>query len=237
MVDVPGAPDEAARHAACGYAAFQDGRLVSLLEDDRPASALAEFVHGQFRAFVLELRFPCVGGRSAVHRGTYRFALYPALATRDSTSSLLGDIRAFVTERQNPGVELTTFVACFVGPVPRDDRHFRALVRDQLRTLSLADTSPWDPAVSSDPDDPHYAYSVAGVAFTIVPLYASSPRWSRRFAWPTVIFNAEAVFHRLRDDGVLDRFRATVRARDTALQGAVNPELQSSQHQPKPFPD
>jgi FPC/CPF motif-containing protein YcgG len=194
-------------------------------EGDHSASALAEFVHGQFRALVLEPRFPCVGGRSAVRRGTYRFALYAELDTGATTATLLGDLQTFVAERETQGSELTTLVACFLGPHPRNEAHFRAMVRSQLQRLRAADPAPWDPTVSADPADPHYAYSVAGRAFTIVPLSAASPRWARRFAWPTVIFNAEAVFHQLRDDGGLGRFRETVRARDVALQGDVNPEV------------
>jgi hypothetical protein len=77
-VDVSRAPDQPL-DAACTYAAFNDGHPTCLLENDWPTSALAEFVHGQFGALVPERRYSCVGGWSAMHRATCRFARYAEL--------------------------------------------------------------------------------------------------------------------------------------------------------------
>lgn len=44
---------------------------------DRPA--LTRFVHDGLRSLVLNEQFPCLGGKSAVHQGAYRFGLYEEL--------------------------------------------------------------------------------------------------------------------------------------------------------------
>ncbi|MBS0626989.1 MAG: YqcI/YcgG family protein, partial [Verrucomicrobia bacterium] len=47
--------------------------------------------------------------------------------------------------------------------------------------------------------------------------------FARRFAWPTLVFNAHEQFKWLRSEGIFEKFRDRVRKRDTALQGFVNP--------------
>ena len=211
--------------AGCGYAEFRDGRLVPVADTGRPLPALAEFVHGQFRSLALEPRFPCVGARSAMHQGTYRFAMYGELGSAEATAALCRDLRAFVAEQPATGHPPNTFVACFAGPTATDDAAFRSLVRLLTDGLVDDDAEPWDPAVSSNPEDPHYAFSFAGRAFTIVGLHAGSPRWARRFAWPTIVFNAERLFLDLRREGKLTRFQQVIRKRDVDLQGCPNPEV------------
>ena len=46
----------------------------------------------------------------------------------------------------------------------------------------------WDPAVSSNPDDPHFSFSFAGHAFFIIGLHPGSTRLARQFPWPTLVF-------------------------------------------------
>jgi FPC/CPF motif-containing protein YcgG len=56
-------------------------------------------------------------------------------------------------------------------------------------------------------------------------MHPASSRLSRRFHWPTLVFNPRAQFERLRAEGKFERLRALVRERDVALQGTLNPNL------------
>jgi FPC/CPF motif-containing protein YcgG len=190
-----------------------------------PASALTQFVHDGFRALALSDHFACVGGRAAVRQEAYRFGLYQRMASDESTAALATDLRAFLADDELRAKPLTAFVASFVNPVPPDERAFEALLWSTLQQLHDGDDSACGLDQQRDPDDPAFSFSFAGTGFFIVGLHANSSRFSRRFAWTTLVFNPHAQFDRLRNEGRYGRFRGVIRTRDVALQGTVNPML------------
>ena len=120
---------------------------------------------------------------------------------------------------------MATFVSCFVNPTCSDERQFERLLWQQLQALHDHDTVPWTGSVSANPEDPAFAFSYAGYAIFIVGLHAGSSRWARRFAWPTLVFNAHRQFEHLREQGRFERFQQVIRMKDSELQGEVNPVL------------
>ena len=208
------------------YAAFSGGKLVRVPSGER-AAPLQEFVHDSFRSLVLNPKFSCVGAKSAVQRGGYRFGLYDALGAPGATAGLARDLFEFVEDQPSLEGEFTTFVASFGGPVTADEGQFERVLWAQLQRLHEEDRPhhPWDPAVSSDPEDSNFAFSFAGRAFFVVGLHPAASRFARRFAWPTLIFNAHEQFEKLREDGRFGRLREVIRARDKDLQGDLNPNL------------
>jgi uncharacterized protein len=207
------------------YAAVRDGALILPLRGDEPAPALTQLVHAQVRALVLNPAFPCLGARAAFNQGMYRFGMYAALASDEATTALRDDLLAFVAEQSAMGSAFTTFIASFDGPLPRDEADFERLLWEQLSRLTACDVAAWDTAVSSDPDDPRFSFSFGGRAFFLVGLHPGSSRWARRFAWPTIVFNAHHQFEHLRATGRYVRLQAAIRGRDVALQGSPNPNL------------
>lgn len=207
------------------YLAFREGRLVSPLDDQKNAPPLSQFVHNQIRSLVLDTRFACLGARSAVSQGAYRFGFYPEMGSLEASIRLSEGLRLFVREQPMLGNDFTTFIASFMGPTSVDDERFEHLLWSQLQALHDADTDPWDSTVSSDPQDPHFSFSFAGRGFFIIGLHSGSTRWTRRFAWPTLVFNAHYQFEQLREKGQFERFQQLIRTRDKALQGNINPNL------------
>jgi hypothetical protein len=206
------------------YALIDDGNLV-LAGDHSPAPALAERVHDAFRALVLDPEFPCVGARSAINQGSYRFGMYSDLRAAESTAALARDLRAFVAEQPHIDGEFTTFIAGFDTPKVREPRDFETLLWDQLRALHALDEAPWDATVSRDPTEPNFSFSFAGRAFFIVGLAPSGERWARTFPWPLLVFNAHFQFERLRETGQFQRMQDVIRERDEQLEGDINPNL------------
>ncbi|HWS55696.1 MAG TPA: guanitoxin biosynthesis heme-dependent pre-guanitoxin N-hydroxylase GntA [Pyrinomonadaceae bacterium] len=221
----PFAGDAARAHSA--YAAWRGGELVNPLEPGRGPSPLARLVHDRFRAHVLDAEFPCVGGKAAINHDTYRFGLYAEMDSQGATAGLAYDLWEYARERQTFGTDFATFVASFAAPAVGDESGWEKLLWSQLQSLHDLDREhhAWDAAVSSDPDDPGFSFSFAGTAFFVVGLHPASSRRSRRFAWPTLVFNAHEQFERLREQNLFERLRETVRARDYKLQGSLNPNL------------
>ncbi|HET6765526.1 MAG TPA: guanitoxin biosynthesis heme-dependent pre-guanitoxin N-hydroxylase GntA [Longimicrobiaceae bacterium] len=190
----------------------------------RSVRALAERVRADFEAFVNAPDFSCLGARAALHHDAYRFGAYGAMGSGDATAALARDLAAFAGAHADD--DFATFVAVFLDAPPATEAEFEARLWATLRALHAADAGAgWDPAVSDDPDDPHFSFSFGGRAFFIVGLHPESSRAARRFGWPALVFNPHAQFQRLRADGRYGRLRETIRAREIALQGTLNPNL------------
>ncbi|HET7234236.1 MAG TPA: guanitoxin biosynthesis heme-dependent pre-guanitoxin N-hydroxylase GntA [Longimicrobium sp.] len=186
--------------------------------------ALAARVRERFEAFVNDPAFSCLGARAALHHDAYRFGAYGKIGSGEATAALARDLAAFA--REEGASEFATFVAAFVDVAPDSEHDFEARLWAQLQALHAADPGPgWDAAVSDDPADPAFSFSFAGRAFFIVGLHPESSRLARRFGWPVLVFNPHAQFQRLRADGRYGRLRETIRARELALQGSLNPNL------------
>ena len=193
--------------------------------DSEPPNALTRFVHDSFRSLVLNEQFACVGGGAAVRQNNYRFGLYDLMGDDRSSAELACDLRRFINDADLKGKPLTAFAASFRGPIPADERQFEDLLWQTLQQVSDRDAAPWTSDRDSDPNQPTFTFSFGATSLFIVGLHAASSRLTRRFAWPTLMFNPHDQFDRFRREGTYDRLRGVIRARDVALQGAINPML------------
>jgi len=202
---------------------FSGDKLVSPTEGSTGPSTAAQFVHSQFRAMVLNAQFPCPGARTAFTKGTYRFGLFDEIGTRDTAIALGSSLKRFIEERVTWNSNFTPFVSCYKAPIPMSHEQFAHLLWAMLQELHVIDFSEWDPKYSPDPDSPDFAFSYAGTSFFVNGIHSGSPRFARRFGWPTIVFNTHEQFDNLRREGIFEKFRDGVRKKDKELQGYVNP--------------
>jgi FPC/CPF motif-containing protein YcgG len=184
-----------------------------------------DLAHQEFRAVVLNPSFACVLGASAVRRGDYRFHSYPRLGSPESADTLAIDLAAFIEEYPLTPGRYASCVASVREPGGISATEFEKLLWQTLQLLHERDEEAWDPSVSSDPDDAGFSFSFHGRAFFVVGLHAGSPRWTRRLAFPTLVFNAHEQFEDLRRSGRFPQAQRAIRNRDTRLQGSSNPAL------------
>lgn len=205
---------------------FFDGRRLSRAEDEPSPSNMTAFVHDSFRALTLNEHFTCVGAKAAIRQGGYRFGLYDALGSPPSSAGLARDLFTFSRERASFDAEFSTFVACFASP-PTDEVTFEGQLWSTLQQLNDLDAGhhEWNREVAADASDPQFSFSFAGTAFFIVGLHAASSRTTRRFAWPTLIFNPHDQFDELKRAKRYGRFQEVIRGAERALQGDINPML------------
>lgn len=207
--------------------AYEGDKLRSLNDGATPTPPLVRLIDSSFRALVLSEDFPCLAARAAVKRQDYRLGLYGQLGAAGNAPLLLVDLQSFIDQCLCDRERFSTFVAVFTGPVAQSERVFERYLWRQLQALHDLDVarSPWDPKVSDDPQNPHFSFSLGGEAFFIVSLHPAASRWARRFAWPTLIFNAHAQFEMLRQRNAFESMQKAIRRRDVMLQGSVNPAL------------
>ena len=227
MADNPYTGDAALRNSR--YYRIQDGRPVPA-DPARPAAPdlFASAAIGAFHGFVQNPQFSCVGAKSAVAHDTVRLGVYDRLGSAEASAGLARDLFTFTHEPADlPASDFVTFVAMFREPGDLDEAGFERLLWAELRQLNRLDAPlhDWDPAVSADPDDPHFGFSFAGTAFFVVGLHPHSSRTARRFPWPTLVFNPHAQFTRLKEAGRWSRLQEVIRTREGKLQGSLNPNL------------
>jgi FPC/CPF motif-containing protein YcgG len=212
----------AVRNASLHFA--KNGELLRRSASNLNTSFLQK-AHQEFRRRILSPQFSCVGAKAVMHQQTYGFAVYAELASTESTAGLCRDLFEFRQHERKSGDQFTTFVAVFRRPLGISEARFENLLWRQLRQLHRADVAHWATDVSSDPTNPHFSFSFAGRAFYIVGMHANSLREARRFPWPMLVFNPHEQFERLRADGKWKQMQQTIRAREIAWQGSVNPML------------
>ena len=215
-----------AARAHSNYSGVSSGELVRLLETT-PVTPFARIAHAAFRTFVFDDTFSCLGAKAAIRRGTYRFGVYDALDDADVTQGLARDLAAFAEERRGFEGDFTTFVAVFRNRAIPGEHAFEQLLWRQLSALHALDrmSYTWDDRVSDDPHDGDFSFSLAQQAFFIVGMHPHASRSARRFAWPTLVFNAHEQFEHLREKGQFTGLQRQIRSREVELDGAINANL------------
>lgn len=169
--------------------------------------------------------YPCLGARSVLRRDAMTVVCLDDLTDTSTGGSLdrLGALLRDFAETVDVAGDLVSLVVTFGGPDLDGEQEFEQALWGALQHVHDRDAEPWAPEVSSDPADPHFAFSTCGTAFFVVGLHPRASRIARRAAAPTLVFNLHAQFERLRADGRYPRMRDTIRRRDTELQGSPNP--------------
>lgn len=171
---------------------------------------------------ILGPEYPCLGARSVFKRERATVVLHDDLEAPETARALLEQLREYAAT-VDPEAGFVSFVAGFRGPEVRDEKHFEEMLWGLLQRLHDVDEQPWAPEVSADPNDPHFAFSVAGTPFFIVGLHPKASREARRMPLPVLVFNLHEQFESLREEGGFERMRDTIRRRDEELQGSINP--------------
>lgn len=209
------------------YAVWRDGKLAGGLSPKQKLPPLAAAIHHKFRARVLNQDFPCVGAKAAINGNCYRFGFYRQMNDRATTATLAHDLWEYAREQRDFGTDYATFAASFAAPIVGDEKNWEQRLWAQLQSLHEMDSRfyDWNKTVSSDPEDAEFSFSFAETAFFVVGLHPASSRVARRFAYPTLIFNAHDQFENLRRKNKFERMKQTIRGRDLKLQGSLNPNL------------
>ena len=196
---------------------------LSLHEGETPASRLLDRI--------ADAAFPCVGAKAALARDAIRTLQLGTLGCPRGDARLLDaieDFAGYVEARPADDSTVHSFAAVFAGPARTDEAGFEALLWAQLQRLHELDRGrghAWAAGVSTDPDSARFSLSLAGHPFFVIGLHPGASRLARRFESPVLVFNSHVQFDALRADGRYAKMQAATRARDTALQGSINPNL------------
>lgn len=183
-------------------------------------------VASQWEAFILEQDHPCLMAQAVFKSSNVIIREYEAMGSPGNSRKMLQDISSFLAAYDFEAEEYHTFIAVFDGNKEYTEAEFEKLLWQELQALHEADqTNDWDPAVSANPEDDLFSFSVGGKAFYIVGMHPNSSRMARKAPQPALVFNLHNQFEKLREKGVYDDMQAKIRERDRELQGSINPML------------
>jgi hypothetical protein len=179
----------------------------------------AQHFHHMLSSMIESKEFPCVGAKAAFKQNSYRFGFYNEMAGTDALKGLSHDLSAFAKEQKDMKGAFTTFAAVFDDSFFQDAYDFDEKVWQLLKTLHQIDKAEYDPIASANPKDANFAFSFAGTAYFVAALSPVSPRLSRRFVAPCLVFNAHYQFEHMKAQGKFEKLRDIIRANDAALEG------------------
>lgn len=182
----------------------------------------------QFKEFIGDADFPCVGAKSALARDALTVFEASEFDSAARDVDLYRALRAFGAELDHDSPIVQSFVAVFSGPGDLDEKAFEKTLWTRLQclhNLDVIDGTPWNEAVDHDPDSPHFSLSLGGEPYFVIGLHPNASRPARRFAHPALVFNSHMQFEKLRADGRYDKMKEIIRKRDAELAGDINPML------------
>ncbi|WP_022720628.1 guanitoxin biosynthesis heme-dependent pre-guanitoxin N-hydroxylase GntA [Rhodopseudomonas sp. B29] len=182
----------------------------------------------EFRRFIHQSDFPCVGAKSALAKGTLHILEARDIRSNWDDRRIYDGISRVIQDYHADRALFQSLAVVFEGPRDIDEKTFERFLWARAESLTNKDTwlgKPYDQRVSSDPSNAHFSLSFAGEAFFIVGLHPNASRPARRFKAPVLVFNLHDQFEQLRKQGLYERLRAKIIERDVALAGSINPML------------
>lgn len=187
----------------------------------------AESIIREYLEFLGAKEYPCVAAKAALSRSQIQCMVAGDMTKSDSDRKILNFIYHFVDHYRESTKPYHS--ACIIFPRPElfDEEMFDKLLWVRLNALAVLDKENFshDPRVDSDPHSRRFSFSLKEEAFFIIGLNPLSPRKSRSFKYPSIVFNPHQEFERLRRTNKYDQMKRTVRKRDAIFSGSVNPML------------
>ena len=181
----------------------------------------------EYLSFISSSEFPCVAARAAfAHKQIKCFVAGNMLCPADD-KMILDFIYHFTDEYRESKSIYHSATIIFNGPEINNEEFFDQMLWKRLQSLCDLDAInyAYDKRVSDDPASPHFSFSLKEEAFFVIGLHPASSRITRRFKYPTLVFNPHDQFETLRQQDHYEHMKQTVRKRDIKISGSINPML------------
>jgi FPC/CPF motif-containing protein YcgG len=182
----------------------------------------------EYLSFINKKDFPCVAAKTALTFQQLHYLVVDHLACPKDDAAILEFLYSFVdTYRQSDKLYHSAAII-FKGPAEPNETLFEELFWQRMQALSNLDAQRYgyDRRVVADPASSDFSFSLKEEAFFVIGLHPGSSRLARQFAHPTLVFNPHAQFEQIRANDRYNSIRNTIRTRDVAYSGSVNPMLQ-----------
>ncbi|WP_010516769.1 guanitoxin biosynthesis heme-dependent pre-guanitoxin N-hydroxylase GntA [Croceivirga radicis] len=175
--------------------------------------------------FLVKEDHPCIMAQTVRKLDKMTYHLYDDMRKNSTAGKLLKHLEDYLNNYDFNTNKFESFLAVFPLNGFNNEEEFENALWQLLQNIHLQDNEPWDPSVSSNPNDPNFSFSIKGKAFYIVGMHPSSSRNARKSPYVMLAFNLHWQFEELRRQGLYDNVRDTIRQRDLDKNGSINPVL------------
>jgi len=184
-------------------------------------------IESAYFAFLNTKAFPCIGAKTALAKQQAVCMVASHMACPKDDWAILQFLYRFIDDYRKSDQIFHSAAIIFEQPVSLTEKVFDELLWQRLQVLSNMDAEkyPYDNRVDPDPGSGNFSFSLKEEAFFIIGLHPASSRASRQFSYPTLVFNPHQQFEKLKQTNKYESMKATVRKRDIAYSGSVNPML------------
>ncbi len=199
---------------------------MSLIVENRITNKQA--IVEEYLAFLENKEFPCIAAKAALAKQQVRCMVAGNMACPKEDEDILQFLYEFVDEYRASKDFYHTATIIFLGTQINNEEMFDELLWQRLQAFEMLDAQnySYDNRVEADPSSSAFSFSIKEEAFYIIGLHPASSRQARQFKYPALVFNPHAQFEQLRSTTKYEVMKNTVRKRDIALSGSVNPMLQ-----------
>lgn len=182
----------------------------------------------KLNSIILQNNFPCIMAKAIAQKGFFKTFSIPNL-NKESVEVALKKLQSFVSEMKSRNEKLSSCAVVIQDENLVDFESFEKSFWSFLKEMNSLDKKTYkpDPTVDADPTSSNFSYSIKEESFFIIALHPKSPRWARRFSYPTIVFNPHKQFTELRKKGTFNKIRDLIRVKDKLLQGTENKMLKN----------
>lgn len=169
-----------------------------------------------FSDFIRDAAHPCAMAKSVLAREAVEFGTYRGLGTQPAAQAMCVDLYRSLAGMHDG---YWSYAALFPAERIASEAAFEEKLWTHLQRMHEFDAPlhPWDASVSSDPQDPHFSFSIGGRAWYVIGLHPGASRQARRLRIAALVFNPHAQFEDLRARGSYHAVQARIRQRDRQL--------------------
>jgi len=181
----------------------------------------------EYFEYLKEKEFPCIAAKAALGRQNIKCIVADHMACPKDDEQILKFLYSFVEEYRGSKEFYHSAAIIFRQPEFFSEEIFDSAMWLRLQALADLDAQNYnyDKRVNPDPSSPQFSFSIKEEGFYIIGLHSLSNRLSRRFTYPTLVFNPHHQFEELRQTTKYEVMKQSVRKRDIAFSGSVNPML------------
>lgn len=180
-----------------------------------------------YHNFISNKAFPCTGAKTAMAKQQAKVFVAGHMACPSHDKAIVDFLYQFVDHYRTENSNFHSAAILFTGPEQTDETGFEKMMWSRLQAITDIDSAqyPWDARVSPDPQSPEFSFSIKSEAFFIIGMHPGSSRAARQFSYPALVFNPHAQFTAMKESNKYSMMQQSIRKRDVAFSGSVNPML------------
>jgi uncharacterized protein len=184
-------------------------------------------IEKEFVNFIENKSFPCIGAKTAIAKSQLNCLVVGHIFCPVDDEKIVTFLHTFIDKCRTSNNQFHSAAIIFSAPQDITEAVYEIALWQRLQAISNIDAQhyKYDSRVSLDIHSSLFSFSIKEEALFIVGMHGASSRDARRFKYPAIVFNPHAQFEILKQTNKYKNLQSSIRKRDMALSGTINPML------------